>query len=218
MATAPCPICYTTPPRRAFVLPCEHAFCDRCAARFLWDKASCAVCRAAVSSAAPAWDLRGSSAPARYAARMLSVKHRGVVFEVDLDINVHECPYERLGAMFSIPLDRLKIIQKGKLLPARGESDLEDTLRPGVPIQLMGSRTEQQLPPDPSALRRVVQKLHEFVLALFAWLRPADLSARGVLTAALGALTGVVRVCGLFVQSLVLPHPRRDRRRGEDDE
>ena len=147
-----CPICFN-PLRRAFVLPCGHAFSDRCAARFLWDKPSCPVCRAAVTSAKPAWDLRGASPPASYAARILTVKHRGVEFQVDLDINAHECPYERLSTMFAIPQDRLKIIQKGKLVPAKGSPDLEEALRPGVPMQLVGSRQEHQLPPDPSTLR-----------------------------------------------------------------
>ena len=149
-----CPICFN-PPRRAFVLPCAHTFCDRCVARFLWDKPSCAVCRAPVTSAKPAWDLRGTSPPASYAARILTVKHKGVEFHIDLDINAHECPYARLSTMFAIPQDRLKIIQKGKLLPAKGSPDLEDALRPGVPMQLVGSRQEQQLPPDPSMLRCV---------------------------------------------------------------
>ena len=147
-----CPICFAASPVRAFVLPCTHTFCDRCAARFLWEKPACAVCRAPVISASPAWAVRNEP-PESYAASILVVKHKGVTFEVDLDTNAHECAYERLSAMFQIPIDRLKLIQKGKLLPARGTPDLEDALRPGVMIQLMGSRLEQQLPPAPGPFR-----------------------------------------------------------------
>ena len=82
-----------------------------------------------------------------------------MIFDVDLDINAHECPYERIAAMFAIPVDRLKLIQKGKLLPARNTIELEDALRPGIPIQLMGSRQEQQLRPDPSMMRCTIRPI-----------------------------------------------------------
>ena len=75
------------------------------------------------------------------------------MYEVDIDSDAHECPYERLSTMFQIPIAWLKIIQKGKLLPGRGAPELDEALRPGVPIQLVGSRQEHHLPPDPGRLR-----------------------------------------------------------------
>lgn len=76
------------------------------------------------------------------------MKHRGVVYEVDFDGTGKECPYERLSGMFQIPIDRLKLVQRGKLLPLRGSPKLGEALRTGVIIQLVGSRLEHHLHRD----------------------------------------------------------------------
>ena len=132
--------------------------CDTCAARHLWDYAACPVCWMVCTSVEPAWSIRVEP-PASYAALMVMVKHRGVSFAVDLHSDAHECPYERLGHMFFIPPDRLKIVHKGKLLPPIGE-DVEASLRPGMSLQIIGTRHERQLQ-EPSRCRRALNALRE---------------------------------------------------------
>ena len=159
MEASPCPICNALPPRRAHLLPaCGHTMCDTCAAHSLWDHAACPVCGMACTSAEPAWSIRVEP-PASYAALMVMVKHRGVAFAVDLHSDAHECPYERLGHMFAIPPARLKIVHKGKLLPPIGE-DVEAALRPGMSLQIIGTRYERQLK-EPSRCRRSLDALRE---------------------------------------------------------
>ena len=159
MEASPCPICNALPPRRAHLLPaCGHTMCDTCAAHSLWDHAACPVCGMACTSTEPAWSTRVEP-PASYAALMVMVKHRGVAFAVDLHSDAHECPYERLGHMFAIPPARLKIVHKGKLLPPIGE-DVEAALRPGMSLQIIGTRHERQLK-EPSRCRRSLDALRE---------------------------------------------------------
>ena len=122
--------------RRAFCLPCGHSYCDTCTARALWDKPSCPSCRAEVKTAAPAWEQRGKEEQAN--ATLISVRHRGVAFTVDLVRG--ECPYERTSIMFSVTINRLKLICRGKQLPRGSDPQLA-----GAVIQLIGSRQEQHL-------------------------------------------------------------------------
>lgn len=198
-----CPVCFSSPVRRPFVLPCYHIFCDQCAARFLWDKAQCAVCRAPVMYATPAWDER-CDGPPRHAASLMLVKHRGVTFEIDLDQSSHECPYQRLSTMFSIPADRLKLIQRGKLLPARGSPELRDAILLRAPIHLMGSRHEQQVGASPSIVRRLILRL-QTVKQFVASLIPIETSPSSLVMAILRVFSVVLSTGGRFVQSLVTP-------------
>ena len=152
MAAAPtgCAICHRGTLRRAFCLPCGHSYCDTCTARALWDKPSCPSCRAEVKTAAPAWEQRGKEEQAN--ATLISVRHRGVAFTVDLVRG--ECPYERTSIMFSVPIDRLKLICRGKQLPRGSDPQLA-----GAVIQLIGSRQEQHLHGERrGALRRNLEE------------------------------------------------------------
>ena len=123
--------------QRAFCLPCGHSYCHTCTARALWDKPSCPTCGAETKTAAPAWEQLGPGEKA--SAMLISVRHRGVAFTVDLAAD--ECPYERTSIMFCVPADRLKLICRGKQL-ARGGSDPQLA---GAVIQLIGSRQEMHL-------------------------------------------------------------------------
>ena len=125
-----CVICDKSP-RRAFSLPCGHAYCDTCAAAALWDSPRCVSCGAAATSATCLRTDAGDAAT-------ISVRHRGVTFSVDLapDDDLHL----RVSRMFAVPLDRLKLISQGKVL-AR---DLPSP-RPGAVVQLIGTRQEMQL-------------------------------------------------------------------------
>ena len=143
---------------------------------------------------------------------ILSVKHRGVLFEVDLDNNMHECPYARLATMFSIPVQRLKLIQKGKMLPPAGAPELVDALRPGVAVQLVGSRREQQLH-EPNTVERAGLALREYAGAAAHWARGLG-GPRQLLLTLFGLLAATIRVVALFLQSLVMP-VRRPRPAGE---
>jgi hypothetical protein len=157
-----CAICHTGTLRRAFCLPCGHSYCHTCTARALWDKPSCPSCRAETKTAAPAWEQRGKEEQAN--ATLISVRHRGVAFTVDLAAN--ECPYERTSIMFSVPADRLKLICRGKQL-ARGSDPSELA---GAVIQLIGSRQEQHLHGERrGALRR---KFEETGAWMLDWTRP----------------------------------------------
>ena len=159
--TMVCAICHEGTLRRAFCLPCGHSYCHTCTARALWDKPSCPSCRAEAKTAAPAWEQRGKEEQAN--ATLISVRHRGVTFSVDLAAN--ECPYERTSIMFSVPADRLKLICRGKQL-ARGS----DPQLAGAVIQLIGSRQEQHLHGERrGALRRNVEETGAWMLD---WTRP----------------------------------------------
>ena len=159
--TMVCAICHEGTLRRAFCLPCGHSYCHTCTARALWDKPSCPSCRAETKTAAPAWEQRGKEEQAN--ATLISVRHRGVAFSVDLAAN--ECPYERTSIMFSVPADRLKLICRGKQL-ARGS----DPQLAGAVIQLIGSRQEQHLHGERrGALRRNVEETGAWMLD---WTRP----------------------------------------------
>lgn len=118
-------------PQRAFSVPCGHAYCDTCAAAALWDSPRCLRCGAAASSAT---SLRADAAE----AAIISVRHRGVTFSVDLapadDLHL------RVSRMFAVPLERLKLISQGKVL-ARGQAPP----RQGTVVQLIGTRQEKQL-------------------------------------------------------------------------
>ena len=197
----PCPICEALPPHRAHLLPaCGHIMCDTCAARCLWDCAICPVCRTACTDAEPAWSIRVEP-PASYAALMVTVKHRGVSFAVDLCSDAHECPYERLGHMWDIPPGRLKIVHRGKLLPPMGE-DVEAALRPGISLQIIGTRHERQLK-EPSRCRRALdamrEALHPLVHSLATLTAPSWLTVRRMPAA-------VLRAVGVFFRA-ILPIP-----------
>lgn len=156
-----CAICHGGTLRRAFCLPCGHSYCHTCTARALWEKPSCPSCRAETKTAAPAWEQRGKEEQAN--ATLISVRHRGVAFTIDLAEN--ECPYERTSIMFSVPADRLKLICRGKQL-ARGS----DPQLAGAVIQLIGSRQEQHLHGERrGALRR---NFEETGARMLDWARP----------------------------------------------
>ena len=136
---------------------------------------------------------------------MVTVRHRGVSFSVDLHRDAHEDLYARISAMFQIPMTRLKLVHKGRLLPPPG-SGLEEVLRPGMVLQLIGSRNEQQLREgDLGCLGRAMAALQEKLTSAFdfaVWL--ASASARAVLSAP--------RITALFMKSLIVQAERETDR------
>ena len=71
--------------------------------------------------------------------------------------------------------------------------NLEEVLRPGMTIQLLGNRHDQQLAPGPSRWQRLLGGFRE-------------LAARSIATC-LGWAGALPRILGLFVQSLVAKKP-----------
>ena len=158
-----CAICHEATLRRAFCLPCGHAYCHTCTARALWEKPRCPSCRAETKTAAPAWEQRSSTEVSEASATLISVRHRGVAFTVDLAAN--ECPYERTSTMFCVPVDRLKLICRGKQLPRGSDPQLA-----GSVVQLIGSRQEHHLYGERrGALRR---NFEEVGASLLDWTWP----------------------------------------------
>ena len=186
-AMGACVICGKSP-RRAFSLPCGHAYCDTCAAAALWDSPRCVRCGAAASSATCL------SVDAADTA-MIRVRHRGVTFSIGLapadDLHL------RVGRMFDVPLDRLKLISQGKVL-TQGQAPP----RPGTVVQLIGTRQEKQLHGERRAA--VVRRWAE----LREWAEPAIASivAAAHLPTWQGvrrALVALGRGCLLFFASLL---------------
>jgi len=228
-----CPLCGKAPPSRPFILGCTHVLCDLCstqsaqcpvcaasvtAAAPAWEErerqqsyvpspsSSTTLGSLALAdlSAIVGSQKRAPDGPhAAYAALTIKVKYMSATFEVDLHREAHELLHDRLSGMFAIPIDRLKVVHKGKILPTLAE-ELDHLIRPGMIVQLVGSRADKaQMVAAPGWLSRLIYPINSALIPLLSHAAWKDY-ARALKDWA----WAVPRLVFLFVRSLFLQEPR----------
>ena len=92
----------------------------------------------------------------------LRIKHKGELTTLELRAGADACA--ELGSRFNIPPDRIKIIHRGKQLRgSRAEVWAALEAAEGDILQVMGTATEDQLPPEPGVLRRSYRAIADAV-------------------------------------------------------
>jgi hypothetical protein len=104
--------------------------------------------------------------------------------------------------MFSIPLARLKLVIRGKILPAN------ESVADGTTLQLIGTAIAGgELPPEPGVLRVWAGRLH----GRATYHLQAAPSVSTLVGACFSLLLSALRGVSSFLLSLVVPPPPRPR-------
>mmetsp|Transcript_15889 Transcript_15889/g.34463 ORF Transcript_15889/g.34463 Transcript_15889/m.34463 type:complete len:233 (+) Transcript_15889:244-942(+) len=150
-----CPICYKAL-TRALITNCDHYFCDSCIAQHCWRCAlvshqttTCPICRTPITSLKPLVP-SGDVEFFRYCEER-QVHFTRIRIQIDVRCGAGETTLTRLGELFNIPLDRLKLIHKGRVLQEEGE--ISAVGKGGGKIQLLGTPQALQVPQPHAALR-----------------------------------------------------------------
>lgn len=196
MASAACTHCRSNPPSRAYVLPCGHSFCATCAADTLAASPKCSECGKPAATAMPA---------SRVAGGTVTVRHRGVAF--DLDLAAGEQLYPACASIWRG--QRLKLVSQGKLL--RTGATVPEA--GGLVVQLICSTSEPRgaLPPW---LRLQIDEWRDSVRQALGGLLAAAPPRRDFLPALLRWLWSLCGTVGHFFLSMVSPPARPEPREG----
>lgn len=115
-----CAVCQGPPQRPLRTQPCGHSLCGRCLVDHLahsLGRGRCPVCRSPVRRAEVVYPEPGSW--------YLSVRHGNVLFHLDFrTLNSAgtgvEKPLERLSELFRVPVDRIKLVHRGRVVLGTG--------------------------------------------------------------------------------------------------
>jgi len=170
-----CPICYKTL-TRAFVVNCEHTFCDMCIAQHCWRcalithrAATCPICRAPIKTLQP-FILPQSADFYRFCEER-RIRFAKQEFRIDVRSGAGETTFTRLAHLFDIPLERLKLIHKGHFLTTEDEIN---AVGKDASVQLLGTPQMLQMPREGLAGRTAVSA-KDLLLWLMVRLRLAQL-------------------------------------------